>query len=92
MMKYFTFLTITISPFVLTGCYMDAHIGELIESVATADADQSTIAVAPSVQYKAIDNTNTYKARSTVGEVSSGTSATQDGTYSAEISITYQRL
>ena len=92
MMKYFTLLTITTVSFLLTGCYMDAHIGELLESVATTAADQSTIAVAPSVQDKATDNTNTYKARSTVGEVSSGTSATQDGTYSAEISITYQRL
>lgn len=71
---------------------MDAHIGELIESVTTTEADQSTIAVAPSIQAKAKDNSNTYNARSTVGEVSSGTSATQDGTYSAEISITYQRL
>jgi voltage-gated potassium channel Kch len=92
MMMYFTLLTITIVPFLLTGCYMDAHIGELISSVVTADADQSTIAVAPSIQDKATDNTNTYRARSTVGEVSSGTSATQDGTYSAEVSITYQRL
>ena len=71
---------------------MDAHIGEIISSVISADAEETTIAVAPSVQHKSSDSTNTYRARSAVGEVTSGTSADAGNQYRAEVSITYQRL
>ncbi len=70
---------------------MDSHIGE-ITSILRSAAGKSTIAVGPSVQYSNIDDTNQYKARSSAGEVTSGISSTDDSVFSAEVSITYQRL
>lgn len=87
-----TSLILLMLPALLTGCHMNVEISDLTSNNPVASSDtKSTLAVSPSVQHSS-DSTNQYKARSAVGEVTNGTSVSQDGLYHAEVSITYQRL
>ena len=79
----------------LSGCSLDASIQNITDAIATfKTTDKSTMAMAPSQQEYAKDETGQYRVRSAVGEVTTGEATVTRGTkvYRTEISITYQKM